>query len=255
MKPHHRRERIVDLVRELTKISVDELAERMDTSKETIRRDLTLLADEGRIRKVHGSALLPDLREESAFHVRMKEAAAEKRSVGERAAELFDRGDSLFIDTGTTTLFFAEALVRKSGLTVITNSTMVAQALTRGNGENKVFMLGGEYRGDAAENVGPLTIAQVAGFNAQHAVLTVGAITTQGVMDYSLEEVEVARAMVARAKFVTVVADSSKMEREALFSVCTLDKIDRLVVDRPPPPSLASALQEAGVEVVLTRET
>jgi DeoR family glycerol-3-phosphate regulon repressor len=252
MKPLDRREKIVDLVRELTKVSVDHLAERLHASKETIRRDLTVLAEEGRIRKVHGSALLPELRGESAWHVRLNESAAEKRRVGDRAAALFDSGDALFVDTGTTTLFFAEALARKAGMTVITNSILVAQALARDGGRNKVFLLGGEYRDEASENVGSLTIEQIARFSAQHAVLTIGAITVSGIMDYSLEEVEVARAMVERAKVVTVIADAAKMERQALFQVCELAQVDRLVINRMPEGELAAALRQAGVEIILT---
>lgn len=239
------------MVRELTRVSVDELAERTGASRETIRRDLTVLADEGCIRKIHGSALLPEVQGEGAFHERMNEARAEKRRVAERAAEFFERGDSLFVDTGTTTLAFAEALAAKSGLTVITNSTMVAHTLTRGPGDNKVFMLGGEYRHEASENVGPLTIEQVSLFNAQYAVITVGAITAGGIMDYSIEEVEVARAMVQRVKHVTVVADGSKFDRDALFAVCPWDKIHRLVVDRAPPQGIAQELARFGVELVL----
>src|SRR5260221_3807564 len=104
VKPEERRERIVDLVREHKKVSVEELAERLGASKETIRRDLTVLSEEGRIRKLHGSAVIPEWRDEGTFDVRLTEAATEKRRVGERAAQLFNRGDALFVDTGTTTL-------------------------------------------------------------------------------------------------------------------------------------------------------
>ncbi|WP_447921105.1 DeoR/GlpR family DNA-binding transcription regulator [Achromobacter aegrifaciens] len=255
MKPVNRREKIVDLVRDLTKVSVDDLADRLQTSKETIRRDLTILAEEGRIRKVHGSALLPELRGESAFHVRMNEAAPEKRGVGARAAELFGSGDALFVDTGTTTLFFLEALAAKSGLTIITNSILGAQAMARGKGQNKIFILGGEYYSDASENLGSLTIEQIGRFNAHHAVLTVGAITSEGILDFSLEEAEVARMMVQRAKSVTVVADGSKMDREALFKVCALEQISQLVISRPPQGALAEALALAKVQVIVATAT
>ncbi|HEY4066916.1 MAG TPA: DeoR/GlpR family DNA-binding transcription regulator [Burkholderiaceae bacterium] len=251
MKPASRREKIVDRVRELGKISVDDLADNLQASRETIRRDLTLLAEEGRIRKVHGAAVLSESNAESAFHVRMKEAAAEKRVVGERAADLFDSGDAMFVDTGTTTLFFAEALARKSGMTIITNSILVAQALARGKGSNTIFMLGGEYKDDAAENVGPLAIEQISRFNAHHAVLTVGAITASGIMDFSLDEVGVARAMVERARTVTVIADGSKLDKEALFEVCPLSAVSRLVINRRPEGALAKALARARVEVIL----
>ena len=195
-KPDSRRELIVQLVSEVGKIGVDELAARLGASKETIRRDLTSLADEGRIKKVHGSAMLPDRKGEGPFASRMAEATGEKRKVANRAAQLFDRGDAMFVDTGTTTLCFAEALAQRSGLTVITNSVLIAEAISKGGRDNKVFMLGGEFMPESHQNVGSLTREQIARFNPTHAVLTVGAVSAQGIMDFSLEEVEVARAMV-----------------------------------------------------------
>lgn len=164
---------------------------------------------------------------------------------------MFGSGDALFVDTGTTTLFFLEALAAKSGLTVITNSILGAQAMARGKGQNKIFILGGEYYSDASENLGALTIEQIGRFNAHHAVLTVGAITPEGILDFSLEEAEVARVMVQRAKSVTVVADGAKMDREALFKVCALEQISRLVISRPPQGALAEALALAKVEVIV----
>lgn len=230
---------------------MDALAECTGASKETVRRDLTQLAEQGLIRKVHGSALLPELPAEGAFHERMAQGRAEKLRVGRKAAALFTRGDSLFVDTGTATLAFAEALAEKSGLTVITNSLLITQALGRGQGENTVYMLGGQYHSDASENVGPLTIEQVSRFNAHHAVITVGAITADGILDFAIEEVEVAKAMIQRAKAVTVVGDSSKFGREALFQVAGWAQIDRLVVDRAPDQAIGDALRQQGVELIV----
>lgn len=250
-KPEIRRGRIVKLVSELSTVSVDELATRLGASKETIRRDLAVLADEGRIRKTHGSAAVLDRRVEGPFSSRMAEAEVEKRRIAGRAAALFERGDTLFVDTGTTTLYFAESLAERSGLTVITNSLLIAEAISKGGKDNKVFLLGGEFLPDAHQTVGPLTLEQISRFNTNHVVLTVGAISNQGIMDFSIEEVEVARAMILNSRLVTVIADSSKLEREALFLLCSLDRVDRLIVDKAPSMELAEALKQAGVDVLI----
>ncbi|PXB92111.1 DeoR/GlpR transcriptional regulator, partial [Pseudomonas aeruginosa] len=116
-----------------------------------------------------------------------------------------------------TTLLFARELARQSHLTVITNSLLIAGSV--GASGNRAFMIGGEYRPESEQNVGALAIEQIARFNAEHAVITVGALNGDGAMDFSIEEAEIARAMIAQARQLTVIADSSMLGRRALFQV------------------------------------
>src|SRR6218665_1104856 len=250
MRPSERHAAILEIVDEHRHVSVDFLAQRWGASRETIGRDLTRLARDGRLRKYHGGATGAGALTEDAFSTRIHEFAREKRAVGRRAAALFGAGDSLFIDTGTTTLAFAQELAGTSGMTIITNSVSITQRLARGPGRNRVFLIGGEYRAEASQNLGPLAVAHVAQFNAHHAVITVGAIGLNGLQDYALEEAEIARAMIARATRVTVVADASKLGRYALFPVCGLERIACLVVSATPEGPLAQNLPELGVEFI-----
>ena len=87
-------------------------------------------------------------------------------------------------------------------------------------------------------------------FNAEHAVVTIGALNSDGAFDFSIEEAEITRAMIARTRYLTVIADSSKMGKHALFQVFPLQRIDRLIIDRKPLGELAKALAEAQVEVL-----
>jgi DeoR family glycerol-3-phosphate regulon repressor len=251
MRPARRRERIVGLLHERHRASVQFLAEQLSSSPETIRRDLAELAAQGVIRKFHGGAALPEMAVEDAFSARQTEHTREKRAVARLAASLFGPGDTLFVDTGTTTVLFAEELARRSSLVVLTNSATIARTISTGTTGNRVFLIGGEYGRDAAETLGPMAIEQIAGLHAAHAVICVGAIDASGIMDYSLDEAGVARAMIAQARTLTVVADSSKLGRTALFTVCRLGDVDRLVVDRAPAPALAEALRAADVEVLI----
>src|SRR3990172_9073298 len=131
LRPEARRERIVQIVREHERVTVDALAEALGTSKETIRRDLTDLAERGRLRKIHGGATLAEPRVygpdfEGPFQARLLENADAKRAIARRAIQLFEPGETMFVDTGTTTLLFSEELAQASGLTVITNSAAIA---------------------------------------------------------------------------------------------------------------------------------
>jgi DeoR family glycerol-3-phosphate regulon repressor len=249
MKPEIRRERIVDLVRERERVTVDDLSGLLGSSRETIRRDLTDLANRGHVRKFHGGAMLPDGQREGSFPVRLGEAVSEKRAIARAAAALFKQGDTIFIDVGTTTLLFVEELSKCQGLTVITNGPRIAQIMA-GKG-NEIFVIGGEYKTDPEEMVGALAVEQIGRFHASHAVITVGGLSQSGAMDFRLDETQIARAMIRQADHVTVIADRSKLGRNALFQVCTLEEIDRLVIDAPPPSDLVQSLGAAGVELVL----
>lgn len=250
MRPIERRQRIVDLVRQYERVTVDALTEALATSQETIRRDLVELAGQGLLVKFHGgAAVLPRGEFENAFQTRMHEQATEKRALAARTAQLFSDGDSVFMDTGTTTLFCAKALSTLNHLTVVTNSVSIAQTLARL--ENKVFLLGGEYVAESQQNVGALVVEQIKRFHADHAIITVGALTTHGALDFLIEEAEVARAMVAQARTLTVLADATKFNRGGLFHLFPLERIDRLVVDRLPEAELLEAMRRADIEIFI----
>jgi len=252
MKPEARRERIAHLVREATKIGVDELAALLGISRETVRRDLTLLSEQGLLRKVHGGAVFAQTALESPLGERRAVARAEKMAIGRTAAGLFRNGDSLLIDAGSTTAYFAEALKAAGNFSVITNSTVVAAEMWSATGKAEVYLLGGRYNGEGHEMLGPSVIEQIRRLHADHAVLTIGAIDHSGnFMDYNSDEAFVARAMIESAHYVTVLADSSKLGQRALFEVCKAGQVHRLVTDRAPEDIMNVALQAAGVEVVV----
>ena len=181
----------------------------------------------------------------------MSDQIDEKRRIARRAARLFSSGDSLFIDTGSTTLAFAEELARTSGLTVVTNCERIAAPLSRGGG-SQVVLIGGAYRAGARECLGALAIEQIRRLRANDCVLTVAALGAEGgAMDFDIEEAEVARAMIERSDRVTILADGSKLDRKALIEVCDLATIDRLVTDREPSPDLRRALDAQGVKLIV----
>jgi DeoR family glycerol-3-phosphate regulon repressor len=250
--PEDRRRRILVLMAGNEQITVNRLAAELGVSKETIRRDLRELAERRLLRKVHGGAVTTQTAHESEFSLRLTQQRLEKQRIAEAAAALFEPGDSLFMDAGTTTAIFAGELAKLDGLTIITNAVDVAARLWHGPGRNRVHLLGGEYRGDPAESIGPQTIEQIASFRADHAVLTVGAVDAEGgFLDFNMDEAKIAAAMVRQAGSVTVLADHTKLGRLALVKVCDLKEVSRLVTDAAPPKPLGNALHAAGVEVVV----
>ena len=252
MTPKQRQARILDIIRQQQRAGVDELAAALDVSRESIRRDLTGLARAGKVQKFHGGAVLPPVPGEGPFRQRMAENAAAKIAVAGAAVSLFRPGETLFVDTGSTTLYFAERLAAVPDLTVVTNSAAIARVLAEAANGTRVFLLGGEFSPDNQQTVGTLAVAQVRSFRAHHAVLTVGALDTRsGAMDYNIEEAQMARAMVEQAQRVTVLADSSKFDRIASFEVCPLARLARLVSERAPAGELLAGLRRAGTAITV----
>ncbi len=246
MKPAERRDKIVKLVDRLGEVHVDALAQRFGSSRETIRRDLGALDGAGRVRKFHGGARrIPDPSEPPDT------LTAEKDAIGHRAAALFDEGAVIVIDGGSTSVALARALAQRQGLTIITNSLQIAGLMAAPDRRHRLYLLGGEIDPEGRRTLGALAVQQLQQFKAQHAVLSVGAMTRGEIMGYDLRETELARAMIARAATVTVLADHSKLDRAAVFELAPLTRVDRLVTDRAPPPDLADALRAAGVKVIL----
>lgn len=259
MQPTSRHEQIVTLVARSGEVSVEALAQALDVSRETVRRDLARLDALGQLRRFHGGARalgapvsVPSAvtEKEWPFAQRMAQNASGKARIAAAACGLFQPDDSLFVDTGSTTVAFAEALAACPPLVVITNAPRIASTLAMGGG-HKVFLIGGAYGADAGESLGPLALEQIGKFRARHAVLTVGAIDQACVMDFDVQEAEVAKAMIERADRVTVLADHSKFDRRAVFEVVPLAGIDTLVTDVPPSEAMTRALAAAGVELVV----
>lgn len=254
MEPDVRREQIMARLRSEGRVSVNDLSASLRISKETIRRDLAALEALRRLRKVHGGAVLPEpglyeFSPESPFQARMEDNSEAKRAIARAAGGLLKPGDVIFVDTGTTTVLFAEELSRLQGLTVITNSGLIAGLAARGR-DARVVQIGGDFRADGAETTGSTAIEQVNRYQASHAFITVAGLTELGGQDYDSAEADVARAMIGRAQRVIVLADYSKFFRGAPYTAVDMGRIDVLVTDRRPEGSLLEALTRAETRIV-----
>ena len=250
LTPALRRARIASHVALRGQCLTHELAQRFGVSGETIRRDIAHLAEAGRLRRMHGGARALPAPFEGRFASRLRRHIAEKRRIAEKLAAAIGEGQTLFMDTGSTTLIGAEALASRSDLVVITNSIRIAEGLGQGAGQADLHLLGGRYRADNAQTIGEGAVRELSRFQADIAVLTVGSLTRSGAADFSAEEAEVARAMIGAARAVWILADHSKFEKHAPFRLCPLEKIDLLITGQPPKPALARALEKAGVKIL-----
>ncbi len=241
---------ILKLLEDKGPLSVTALAETLDVSTETLRRDVRALADAGAVVRVHGAVGLAGQMGEAPFHRRMRENAGPKQAIARAMAAQIADGDSLMLDTGTTTSFVARELLGHRRLTVVTNSSDIARTLATVNG-NRVFMAGGELRGDSGASLGASALDFIRTFAVQHAIISAGAVDASGVMDFDLQEAEFARAVLLCGAQRVVVTDASKFGRRGFIRVSGFDAVDTILTDAAPPPDVAAALSQAGTRVQL----
>ncbi|AKH98972.1 transcriptional regulator, DeoR family [Hoeflea sp. IMCC20628] len=232
-------------------VTISGLAARLGVSLETVRRDVRPLTENGSVLRIHGAVGLAGQVGEAPFQRRMRENADAKRRIAREMAKLIHDGDSVMLDTGTTTSFVARELLGHRRLTVVTNSSDIARTLATVNG-NKVYMAGGELRSDSGAAFGVSAIEFIAKFSVGHAIISAGAIDAEsGVMDFDLEEAEFARMVLTRGANSYVVTDRTKFGRRGLVQVAGFDAIGHVVTDEPVADDIAAALDEAGTQLIV----
>jgi DeoR family glycerol-3-phosphate regulon repressor len=250
-RPSARQSEILRLVRTLGRLGIAELAVHLSVSEETVRRDVRPMAAAGVVRKLHGAVAVAASTSEPPLSRRMQDNVEAKQRIAAAAAAQIEDGDTVMLDTGSTTIFVARALARRQRLTVVTNSTEVARVLSQADGA-RVFLAGGEIRGDDAAVFGPQTAAFVGQFVARTAILSIGGIDpVHGLTDYHVGEAEFSRAVIPQVDRVIVVADRTKFQRRGFARVCGFESIDMVITDAAPPADTAARLAEAGVTVLV----
>lgn len=253
MLAEKRRALILEILTESGSVSVTELYRRLKVSRETIRRDITRLDAENKLRKTHGGALSVNS-VEPAFAERMGVNVEGKRAIGRAAAELVPDGASLIIDSGTTTLCLAEALGARRRLTVYTNDVHVASRLA-GRNDNRVFMLGGEFQGSEGATTGRDATAMLGNYFADFAFVGASALSNHPwLMDYTREAAELRALMLAQAKTPVLLADHTKFSRTAPVRVANLERVAYVVTDVKPAAPLAKALKAIPAELLVSGE-
>ena len=250
MLAEERQNLILSMVNQRGSLSITEIQRKLKVSRETIRRDLLLLADRNALRKAHGGALSLE-RSEPEIAVREVINADAKRAIGQLAAGLVPDGATVMLAGGSTVQSVADALRARQGLTVFTNSVFSCNRLA-GHNKNRVYMLGGEVQATHGLTLGRDVTAMLAHYFADFAFVGAGAIAPAGwLMDYTREEAELTSAMLQSARTAVVVADHTKFNRYAPVRVDNFDKVTHFVTDRPPEPPVAAALAALPLELLV----
>ncbi|MGH7193595.1 MAG: DeoR/GlpR family DNA-binding transcription regulator [Candidatus Saccharimonadales bacterium] len=249
-----RRNRLLELVRVRGFAALPDLADALQVSESTVRRDLDYLEESGTAKRTHGGVFYtgssPKL---PHFDERQPAQWDKKRLIAARAVELIENGDTVLLDGGTTTYEVARLLVGRP-LQVVTNSLPVANLFASSN-ETDLVLVGGYVYPRTGVALGPYANGMLSGLNVRKTVMSVAGINDRGYFNSNLLLVETERAMMKAAEDVIVVADSTKFGHQSLAHLCPLGAVNYLVVDHEITVDWRSKVIASGVGLLVAGPT
>ena len=248
-----RRRHIRELVAERGRITVAELVTMFDISQVTVRSDLNALADIGAVVRTRGGALAQRADEDLPIGVKQTLRRAEKMRIAEAAVQLIGEGQTIVLDSGTTTAEIAKQIrgLKLQSINVITNALNIA-VLLAGAPHVTLIMLGGVLRPSSYSLGGPQAEAALQGLHADILFLGFDGLDPEiGVMTPHLLEARLNSRMLEIARSVVAVGDSSKLGRRSLSVIAKIEQVDRIITDAGAAPETVEALRARGAQVVL----
>lgn len=248
-----RRRRILEILEAQERATVEELVGRFGVSAVTIRGDLDALSSVGAVVRSHGGALKRVEAPDEPITVKETLHHAEKARIAQAAIRMIRDGETIILDSGTTTAEIARQLKISEfrSLNVITNALNLAMELAN-LPHVRVIMIGGLLRQMAYSLVGPSAEHALRGLHADRLFLGVDGLDPEiGLMTPDVHEAKLNAIMIEIARETVVVADSSKFQRRSLSVIAKLDKVNKLITDDQAPPELLAVLRGRNVEVIV----
>ena len=243
---------ILELARTERRVTVDGLATHFDVTAQTIRRDLSDLAEAGLLDRVHGGAVLPSSLSNIGYEDRRSLHEDAKTRIAQTCAADIPDGASVFLNIGTSTEAVARELLRHRNLMVVTNNLNVAHILMA-NEACEIILAGGVLRRLDGGLIGNLTVRTIEQFKFDFAVIGCSALDRDGdLLDFDFQEVGVSQTIIAQARKTYLVADHSKFQRRAPARITSLSAVHSFYTDQPLPSDLARHCKKWNTRVVLT---
>jgi DeoR/GlpR family transcriptional regulator of sugar metabolism len=246
-----RRKQIMELLIRDGKVKVNALSEIFNISEVSIRNDLSDLESKGMLQRIHGGAITTSKAYYNmSFQERMQTNRDEKFRIARATADLIDSYDSVFFNSGTTTLYTARQLIEHKNLLIVTNAVSISTEIGHYDGIN-LILLGGNYQPQYQFTYGDDTLNNLKKYNADKLVIAIDGIHPEkGITSFLHLESEIDRQMLQRARRVIAVADHTKINRISFSYIDKVEAIDTLVTDKKADKNTLSLLQEKGVQVI-----
>ncbi|WP_423126887.1 DeoR/GlpR family DNA-binding transcription regulator [Gaoshiqia sp. Z1-71] len=252
MLAHHRREKILEMIREDGHAKVLQLSKIFKVTEVTIRQDLEKLEKDGFIEREHGGAYLKDIGlNVKNITLQNQEKLAEKAIIAKKAVSLINDGDTIILDSGSTTTEIARLISGFKNLTVITNSLNIALILGVDT-EINLVVTGGEFKAPTLSLTGQKAADFFEGLHVDKLFLATAGITLKSGLTYpSISDICVKRAMIESANVVYLVADSSKIGKSSFASLGALSLIDYLITDSNLQQEEIDLLQKNDIKLII----
>ncbi|MDA3811344.1 MAG: DeoR/GlpR family DNA-binding transcription regulator [Spirochaetaceae bacterium] len=253
--PAERRARILEFLKGKGIVRVDELSESLHVSVITIRRDLTILEDEGLLERTHGGAISTSLQiHEPSFFDKDKRNIPLKMSIARKAASLVGERETVLVNSGSTTALVLKELMQKKNLTIITNNIGALTSMEIVS-DCELIVTGGTLRAGTSCLVGEEVLNRLDRVHPTTSIIGIDGFSFKmGLTSHNTHEAAVSRKMInqtTRGK-VIVVADSSKLGNLSQHNVGTMADIDILITDALPDLSVVNDFENAGIILITT---
>jgi DeoR/GlpR family transcriptional regulator of sugar metabolism len=251
-----RRQSLMEVLRKQPGLRVPELAKVLDVSEGTVRNDLNALEEEGRLKRVHGGAVLQeqDQFQNNSFMRRYKNSVAAKLAIAREAATLVNDGDSILLDASSTAYYLARELSGRNKLRVMTNGFEVARELAR-NTSNTVILIGGVVNNDSSSVTGLLSEQIIADMHIDKAFFSCSGFSVErGMTEVHFEESQLKRKAIESSKQVFALVDSSKFGKEDLTPFVRPIQITHLFTDSNITEEWETRLQWANIPFTICKE-
>lgn len=243
-----RREAILSLAYRLGHVTVRQISQDLDVSEATVRRDLHSLASEGLLELTHGGASVVRNSDYSFISKSMRNIEA-KRTIAQMACDLISDGEQLFIDSGTTCFEMTSFLRSKKSLSVVVNSVRTAQELQAPG--VSVLLLGGQYRPDRMDVVGPITFEVLERLRGYRAFLGTDGISREfGLTSVDIEGAHIFNLAAKNARECILMADSSKFDQPSLYKITDFSCISTVITERKPSPEWQKFFDSQNVKII-----
>lgn len=249
-----RRTRLLEYVNRHNRASIQDLASILDTTEATIRRDVSYLEKQELVYRSYGGVLRrerPSIWQITSLRDRMGLHMTEKERIGKRIGDLIEDGDSIMIDSGSTTMTAARELREKKNLLFVSNAPAIVPLIAE-DGFNKVILTGGQLMNATSSLVGPEAERTIKQYRVDKAVIGLtGILLQEGFFASVPQETEIKRLMLLNARETIVAADSSKIGVRALCYVTSFAGVDKLVTDNGIDERTVHYLEKEDVEVLV----
>lgn len=261
MLPEQRHKLIIQLLEKEGSVKTTTLCNMLPTSRETVRRDLEYLEEQGILKRTHGGAIKPDSFYENttvaytSFEQRESEHSSAKRDVALEAVKYISDGQAIALDSGTTALELARAIKgRFHSLTVVTNSLMIANELADADGITLV-LTGGIYNSEEKAFLSDMATLILSRINIDILFLTTCGISSErGITYQRMDDLAIQSKLMAASDKIVVIADSSKLGTNSLVRMCGIEEISMLITDSQAPLELIKSIELAGTKVIVSKE-